>query len=143
MHKKHLTALLALVLVAGLTACSDDDDDDPMAPPPPPPPGESTLRTATFRGASGHHTEGTAAIVLASGAHRLDLGADFLTESAAETQVKLCDAPDCSGSQLDLGFLKAVRGAQSYALPDASTQFAFVVIWCRPYAVPFGYGELR
>lgn len=146
MNRTSHRLLLALLLVAGLAACSDgDDDDDPMAPPPPPPPppGDTTLRTATFRGAYGHFTQGSAAIVRSGeGAYRLDLGADFGTESAAQTEVKLCADRDCSAGQLDLGGLQSVEGAQSYALPDAAAGFSFVVIWCRPYAVPFGYGEL-
>ena len=101
------------------------------------------MRAATFRGASGYHTQGSAAIVLDAGAHRLDFSADFLTESAAQTRVKLCTDADCAGSELDLGLLKAVQGAQSYPLADAASSFGFVVIWCQPYAVPFGFGELR
>lgn len=44
---------------------------------------------------------------------------------------------------VDLGSLKSIKGAQSYAIPaSAKTQGASVVIWCDKFDVAFGAAKL-
>ncbi len=115
-------------------------------PPPAPPPamGAVTLRRAAFRDVGGHHARGDAAIVMENGAFRLDLAANFQTDSGSVVDLRLCKRSDrCTASDLDLGPIQSRRGAQTYALPDAAAQYPFVVVWCRPFQVPFGFGELQ
>lgn len=100
------------------------------------------LGTATLRGVNGHRTEGTAQLVRLGETYTLNLANDFRTNSQVIT-VRLCRNANCSGDFLDLGALQSLRGAQSYAVPAAGTGFPFVIIWCVPFRVPIGVGELQ
>lgn len=150
--------LLSLaVLVFGLSGCGGGGGGStpttptpPVVTPPPPTPtpppvtGAVTLRRATFRDVGGHHARGDAAIVMENGAFRLELGANFQTDNGSVVDLRLCKRSDrCVASDLDLGPIQSRRGAQVYALPDAAAQYPFVVVWCRPFQVPFGFGELQ
>ncbi|HLA77752.1 MAG TPA: hypothetical protein VJU18_09255 [Vicinamibacteria bacterium] len=42
-----------------------------------------------------------------------------------------------------VGALLKTSGAQSYALPDDGNAYRFVLLWCRPFRVPIGIGELK
>ncbi len=149
-------ALVVLALLApGLAACGGGGGSSPTAPappvmnpppPPPPPPasGAVTLRRAAFRDVGGHRARGDASIVMENGAFRLELGANFQTDSGSVVDLRLCKRSDrCVAGDLDLGPIKSRRGAQVYTLPDAATEYPFVVVWCRPFQVPFGFGELQ
>ncbi len=155
-HVATRAALVVLALLAtGLTACGGGGSNSPTAPapividpppPPPPPPvtGAVTLRRAAFRDVGGHRARGDAAIVMENGAFRLELGANFETDSGSVVDLRLCKRSDrCVAGDLDLGPIKSRRGAQVYTLPDAAAQYPFVVVWCRPFQVPFGFGELQ
>ena len=149
-------ALLSLAILAlGLSGCggggggSSPTTPTPPAvtpPPPTPPPvtGAVTLRRASFRDVGGHHARGDAAIVSENGAFRLELAANFQTDNGSVVDLRLCKRSDrCVASDLDLGPIQSRRGAQVYTLPDAAAQYPFVVVWCRPFQVPFGFGELK
>lgn len=149
-------ALLFLTLLAsGLFGCGGGGGGStptspvppeitPTPPAPPPVTGAVTLRRAAFRDVGGHHARGDAAIVMENGAFRLELAANFQTDSGSVVDLRLCRRSDrCTASDLDLGPIQARRGAQTYSLPDAAAQYPFVVVWCRPFQVPFGFGELR
>lgn len=150
-------AVLTLtILASGLLACggggggSTPTSPPPpvVTPPPPPPPppvtGAVTLRRAAFRDVGGHHARGDASIVRENGAFRLELAANFQTDSGSVVDLRLCKRSDrCVASDLDLGPIQSRRGAQTYVLPDAAAQYPFVVVWCRPFQVPFGFGELQ
>ncbi len=155
-HAATRAALVVLALLAtGLTACGGGGSNSPTAPapividpppPPPPPPvtGAVTLRRAAFRDVGGHRARGDAAIVMENGAFRLELGANFQTDSGSVVDLRLCKRSDrCVAGDLDLGPIQSRRGAQVYTLPDAAAQYPFVVVWCRPFQVPFGFGELQ
>ena len=47
------------------------------------------------------------------------------------------------GGDLNLGNLRSRSGAQSYEIPGDGTGYRYVLIWCRPFQVPIGLGELR
>ncbi len=151
-----LVSALGVVGVSGLSGCSGGGgSDSPTAPappvmtPPPPPPappatGAVVLRRAEFRDASGHRARGDASIVMEQGVFRLEIADNFQTDSGSVVDLRLCKRSDrCVASDLDLGPIKSRRGAQTYTLPDAAAQYPFVVVWCRPFQVPFGFGELR
>jgi hypothetical protein len=98
---------------------------------------------ATLQGANGYFTEGRAAIVRAGDAHRLDLLDDFRTSQSGALDVRLCRETTCTDGDLDLGTLQAFSGAQTYPLPGDGSAYAYVVIWCRAIALPFGFGQLQ
>lgn len=146
------TRIPALTLVAGLTvlaACggaSSPTGPSPTptpAPIPTPPPEDGVLRTATFESANGYFTEGSAAIVREGGSHRLELMEGFRTSRSGALDVRLCRDTTCTNADLDLGPVQAFSGPQSYPLPDDGSAYAYVVIWCRAVALPFGFGELQ
>jgi len=142
----HFRSFLALAFL--FAACSGggssptEPSPSPM-PPPPPPTGPKVLRSATFQSASGYNTAGSASIVEDEGSYRLELHDDFATDNSGALDVRLCRQSTCTAGDLDLGPIQAFRGAQTYELMDAATEYAYVVIWCRAVDLPFGYGLLQ
>lgn len=153
-----------LLVVLSLAACGGGmTDPSPMAPPPAAPPAPVTtpmpaapspspepvsdepvvLRTARIFGANGHSASGSARIVRWRGRHQLELGSDFRIDSG-NNDVYLTNSDRAPlASDLNLGSMHATRGHQVYELPDDGSRFAYVMLWCRPFRVPIGIGELR
>jgi hypothetical protein len=78
-----------------------------------------------------------------SGRHRLEFLDDFRIDSGNNDVYLAREADTVSAADLNLGELRSTRGAQHYDLPDAGTQYRFVVLWCRPFRIPIGVGELQ
>lgn len=113
-------------------------------PSPTPPSGPTVLRTAAFRGAHGHSASGTARIVQTGSEYRLEFLEDFRVDTGS-IDVYLArsqNAVDMS-RDLNLGAMRSRTGAQSYAMPNAGGAYPYVILWCRPFRVPIGVGELR
>ncbi len=145
--------MLAIPLLSAALACGGSSPSAPTVPPTgggptavpssAPSPLAATLRSAVIRGANGHAASGTARVVSEGGAHFLELGEDFRIDSG-NNDVYLTRAPGTrTESDLNLGNMRALTGAQRYALPDAATGYAYVMLWCRPFQVAIGLGELR
>ncbi|MCL4821676.1 MAG: DM13 domain-containing protein [Vicinamibacteria bacterium] len=113
------------------------------APTPTPEAGFSVLRTARIRGAAGHAASGNVRIVRENGRHRLEFLADFRIDSGNNDVYLARQSDTVTAADLNLGDLRSTRGEQSYDLPDAGSQYGFVVIWCRPFRIPIGLGELQ
>lgn len=128
--------------VAATPAPSPAPSVDPT-PAPTPTPGAQTLRTASIRGANGHSASGTARIVAEGDGFRLDLGNDFRIDSGNNDVYLARDSRGVSPDDLNLGNMRALTGAQTYRLPNAGSQYRFVLLWCRPFRVPIGVGELQ
>lgn len=112
-------------------------------PTPTPPPGSVVLRRATITGANGHAAGGTAEIVQAGAAFSLELRQDFRIDTGS-IDVYLANQTDgVRSTDLNLGDLRSRTGAQSFALPDAGNGYRYVLLWCRPFRIPIGLGELR
>jgi hypothetical protein len=45
--------------------------------------------------------------------------------------------------EINLGSTRARTGAQTYAMPNDGGRYRYVMLWCRPFRVPIGVGELR
>lgn len=147
------TALLFLLAAAG---CGGGSPAAPSAPlPPSPAPAGPTpapspsaepvtvLRTASLRGANGHSAAGTVRIVSEGSSHRLEFSADFRIDNS-NNDVYLTRGTSLDASRdLLVAPLAQRTGAQSYALPDAAGAYSHVLIWCRPFRIPIGIGELR
>lgn len=116
---------------------------EPTPAPTPDPTTATVLRSAQVRGANGHGAMGTAEIVARGSSFTLELRNDFRIDSG-RNDVYLTTSPNGVGPQdLNLGDMKAVSGAQSYAIPGDGSGHRYVVLWCRPFQVPIGVGELR
>ena len=101
------------------------------------------LRSSSLRGANGHSASGTARILREGDAFVLELGADFRIDSG-NNDVYLTANPDAPrGSDLNLGNMRSLTGHQTYSMPDDGGRLRYVMLWCRPFRVPIGLGELQ
>ena len=116
----------------------------PAATPTPSPlPGPVTLRTASINGANGHPGSGTAKIVQDGGRYQLEFSSTFKVGGASNSDVYLTNSTSGVGSGLNLGQLRSGSGAQTYPMPNAGGSYRYVLIWCRPFTIPIGVGELK
>ncbi len=94
-------------------------------------------------GAPGHYASGQA-LVLADGSSHVLRFENFSVTNGPNLHVYLSDTPDVSSGYLDLGALKATEGSSNYAFPSNADprDYRYVVIWCVPFSVQFGYAEL-
>ncbi len=112
-------------------------------PAPTPAPSTEVLRTARFTGANGHNASGSARIVRRGGSHTLELRDDFRIDGGENDVYLARDSDRVRSGDLNLGALRSRTGAQSFDLPHDGGQYAYVIIWCRPFAIPIGLGPLR
>jgi len=103
----------------------------------------SVVRSATIRGAAGHAASGSARIVREGASYYLELGADFRIDSGNNDVMLTRQSDTRTGSDLNLGNMMALTGPQRYPLPDDGSGYAYVMLWCRPFRIPIGFGELR
>ena len=73
----------------------------------------------------------------------LELGADFRIDSGNNDVYLASGSDTIRGSDLNLGNMQSLTGRQTYVLPDEAARYGFVLLWCRPFRVPIGVGELR
>jgi hypothetical protein len=100
------------------------------------------IRSAQIRGYHGHSASGSAEIVQAGSGFSLELRNNFRIDSG-NNDVYLSNDPDRGPGGLNLGPMKATSGAQSYRMPDDGSAYRYVVLWCRPFQITIGFGELR
>lgn len=112
-------------------------------PTPVPAPGPVTLRSATINGANGHSGSGTATIVQDGGQFRLEFNSSFKVSGANNSDVFLTNSTSGIANGLKLGNLRSGSGAQSYVMPNNGAGFRYVLIWCRPFTIPIGLGDLK
>jgi hypothetical protein len=145
----HRTFVVTLSLVA-LAACGGGSSPTASSTPPPAPlPAASpspaapmVLRMASLRGVNGHGAGGTARILRAGTTFTLELGSDFRIDSG-NTDVYLTAEPDTvRATDLNLGAMRSLTGLQTYDMPHDGAAYRYVMLWCRPFRVPIGLGEL-
>ncbi len=102
--------------------------------------GNTSTRTGAFKGLGGYTVKGTAS--LSEG--ELSFSADFSADNGPGLYVYLTKASNSVTGGVELGKLSATKGAQSYNIPsDVSIKdFDFVLIYCKPFGIPFGVAEL-
>lgn len=110
--------------------------------PTPTPSGPTVLRRASFSGAAGHSASGTAEIVRDGSSFSLEFRSDFRIDSGNNDVILTNSANSMDGGR-NLGNMKSLTGAQSYAMSDGGSGFRYVILWCRPFRIPIGVGELR
>lgn len=94
-------------------------------------------------GEPGHHNSGKAR-VLTDGASHIVRFEDFSVTNGPDIHVFLAKGPRVAAGDLDLGSVKATEGSSNYVVPAGvdPTAFRYVVIWCVPFSVQFGYAAL-
>ena len=129
----------------------------PMTPPPvtmppvttpptttvPPAPAPTVVRVATIRGAAGHSASGSARIVRDGSSYFLELGGDFRIDSGNNDVMLTRQSDTRTGADLNLGNMRSLTGQQRYSLPHDGSGYSHVMLWCRPFRIPIGVGELR
>lgn len=112
------------------------------SPTPTPEPTPIVLRMAEIRGAHGHAARGTAQIVRTGRVHTLEFRSDFFVAGGSNDVYLTSDTESVSESDLNLGVLKALSGAQTYRLPHDGRGYRYVLVWCRPLRIPIAVGDL-
>lgn len=94
-------------------------------------------------GEPGHHNSGDA-ILLSDGTRYLLRVENFSVTNGPDIHVFLAAGPRVASGDLDLGPVTVTQGSANYAIPAGSNlqQFGYVVIWCVPFSVQFGYAAL-
>lgn len=115
----------------------------PAPNPSAPPAGPTVLRTAPIEGANGHAASGTARILRDGDSFTLELGGDFRIDSGNNDVYLARDSATVTSGDLNLGDMKSITGLQTYAMPNDGGAYSFVVLWCRPFRIPIGFGRLR
>ena len=103
-------------------------------------------RRGSFEGADDFHFgRGTARLILGADGSWTVRFEDFAVRNGPDLFVYLSPQPDrYSKKALELGRLKADRGAFNYQLPAGTDPSAFrsVVVWCKQFAVQFAHATL-
>ncbi len=103
----------------------------------------SASRSGNFQGNSGYNVSGKA--TLEPG--KLSFDSSFRSANGPGLRVylaKTAPAVLTSSNSVKLGNLKSTSGAQDYEVPASVglKDFDFVVIYCEPFNVPFGFAKL-
>lgn len=114
----------------------------PTPQPTPTPPSPTTLRRASMSGAAGHQSSGGVAIVRAGSSVDLVFQQDFQVDGGV-SDVILSTRSDSMAGGMNLGALRSLSGEQSYSMRNDGSDFRYVILWCRPFQVVIGFGELR
>jgi hypothetical protein len=101
------------------------------------------LRRAALTGANGHSAAGTAEIVRNGTTFSLELRDDFRIDTGSIDVYLANQENGVTAADRNLGDLRSRTGAQSYTLLDDGAGYRYVLLWCRPFRVPIGIGELR
>ncbi len=98
-------------------------------------------RTAQFVGVNGYSVSGGAELTDTE----LSFLDDFVTQSGPGLYVYLSNSPNSVGGGVELGAVMSNSGAQSYTIPDGvlSSEFEYVIIYCKPFGIAFGRGEFN
>ncbi len=103
----------------------------------------STSRSGTFRGNASYNVMGDATFEVG----KVSFANNFRTSNGPGLRVYLAkNAPGVltSSNSVALGNLKMTSGAQTYDVPTnvSLTDFDFVVVYCQPFNVAFGFARL-
>lgn len=110
------------------------------------PPGGFTAAVAsgTFvDGEPGHHASGRADVLTDGSAYVVRLS-QFSVTNGPDIHVFLTRGPRVATGDIDLGSVKVTEGSANYPVPSGvdPRSYAYVVIWCVPFSVQFGYAVL-
>lgn len=94
-------------------------------------------------GEPGHRSSGQALLLHDGSAYVLRFE-NFSVTNGPGLYVYLAHGTRVADGDLNLGGLKASQGSSNYPLPVGSDPraYGYVVIWCLPFSVQFGYASL-
>ncbi len=96
-----------------------------------------------LRGANGHSVAGGAEIVRTGNSYTLELRSDFRIDIGSTDLYLARGQAGVTSDDLNLGSVRSLTGAQSFAMPNDGSAYPYVLLWCRPFRIPVGLGELR
>ncbi|MTI20947.1 hypothetical protein E1176_07930, partial [Fulvivirga sp. RKSG066] len=102
-------------------------------------------RMATFQGKNNYTVEGDAFLEESESSLTLRFDSNFRASNGPGLHVYLSNSAESVAGGVDLGSLKSNTGAQTYTVPDDINlnTYNFIIIYCQPFNVPFGAGELN
>lgn len=98
-----------------------------------------------FRGIDNHNAEGRYTLLQRDGKYVLEFAESFKFDRIPDGYVVLSNRPNAiDGSSVFVAKFTTRRGAQTYILPQGvdPSQFRYVLVWCKKYAVPVGAAPL-
>ncbi len=101
------------------------------------------LRGTFVDGEPGHRASGQV-LILTDGTSFVARLANVSVTNGPDIHVFLAKGARVTAGDVDLGSVRAMEGSSNYAVSggvDPRT-FAYVVIWCVPFSVQFGYAAL-
>jgi len=111
--------------------------------------GEETVlqpneRVGSFQGSNNYVVEGDFELVGSAGNLLLNFASNFNTSNGPGLHVYLSNQSTNVSGGIDLGELKQNKGVQQYELPENVNlnTYDFVIIYCKPFGVVFGFGKL-
>lgn len=107
----------------------------------------NTKRMGAFKGNSSYNVSGTAVLEQAGTALKLTFEDNFRSSNGPQLGVFLAkNAPAVltASNSVSLGNLKSTSGKQEYNVPAnvKLSDFDFVVVYCIPFNIPFGFAKL-
>lgn len=105
--------------------------------------GATTQRSGTMQGLSDYTVEGGFTLFEDQGGLILRLEDDFQASNGPGLYLYLATSATSVTGGVQLGPLEMNSGSQLYPVPDGPTleTYDFVIVYCQPFGVPFGFGE--
>ncbi len=105
----------------------------------------SNNRSGNFSGQNGYSVSGTATLTTGESGALLSFAENFRSQSGPGLYVYLSPIGNGVSGGIELDELKSNSGAQEYALPEDAdpADYEFVIIYCKPFGVPFGAAQLQ
>lgn len=102
------------------------------------------LRSGKIKGASGHTTTGTVAIVRDGGSVKVVFSDDYTLDNAPDPYVAFGSASKFAKGT-DFAKMSSTRGGQTYKVPGSldASKYDAVWLWCKRFGVPLGYATLK
>jgi len=101
-------------------------------------------RNAGFVGQNNYQVSGTATLEEQEGGGlSLSLNSNFRTQNGPGLYVYLSNSPTSVSGGQELGRLQRASGQQTYTVPSGINlnRFDYVIIYCKPFGLPFGSGQ--
>ncbi|MFQ5553062.1 MAG: DM13 domain-containing protein [Thermoplasmata archaeon] len=104
----------------------------------------SVIATGAFVDGEPGHTSSGEARLLHDGSGYVLRFENFSVTNGPGLYVYLAKGPRVADGDPELGPLKASQGFSNYAIPEGvdPRTYGYVVIWCKPFLVQFGYAAL-
>lgn len=102
-------------------------------------------RKGVFAGKNGYTASGEASLEVAGGnGIKLTLADNFSTSNGPGLYLYLSNKSNSTTGGAELGKLRKTSGSDSYTLDGvALDQYKYVLIFCKPFNIPFGAAELK